>query len=162
MHATASLPIVVAAAGDFVGAGLVRSLSRPGGNVTGTSDLTAELSGKRLELLREIVPGLSRVAVLWNGANPGALRTWEETQAAAKVLGMQVQSVDIRRISDVESALKTARQRASAVIVVQDPFTVLNRSRIAEVVQNAKLPAVYGGSEFAEAGGLASYGGNVV
>ena len=162
MHATATLPIVVAAAGDFVGAGLVRSLSRPGGNVTGTSDLTAELSGKRLELLREIVPGLSRVAVLWNGANPGALRTWEETQAAAKVLGMQVQSVDIRRISDVESAVRIARGQTGAMVVIQDPFTVLNRSRIADAAQKAKLPAVYGGSEFAETGGLVSYGANVV
>jgi len=162
MHATATLPIVVAAAGDFVGAGLVRSLSRPGGNLTGTSDLTAELSGKRLELLREIVPGLSRVAVLWNGANPGALRTWQETQAAAKVLGMQVQSVDVRRISDVEDGVRVARERTSAIVVVQDPFTVLNRSRIAEVIQKAKLPAVYGGGEFAEAGGLVSYGASIV
>ena len=160
-NATSTLPIVVAAAGDFVGAGLVRSLSRPGGNVTGTSDLTAELSGKRLELLREIVPGLSRVAVLWNGANPGAIRTWRETQAAAKELGIQLESIDVRRISDLQAAVNGARVRAGAFVVVQDPFTVFNVSRIVEVINHTGLPAVYGGREFAEAGGLVTYGANI-
>ena len=162
MKATQTLPVVVAAAGDFVGAGLVRSLSRPGGNVTGTSDLTAELSGKRLELLREIVPGLSRVAVLWNGANPGALRTWQETQAAAKALGIQVQSLDVRRVAELEAAVgAAARERAGALVVVQDPFTVFNLARIAEVVGKTRLAAVHGGREFAEGGGLVSYGANI-
>jgi putative ABC transport system substrate-binding protein len=163
MKATRTIPIVVAAAGDFVGAGLVNSLSRPGGNVIGTSDLTADLSGKRLELLRDVVPGLSRVAVLWNGANPGAIRTWQETQEAAKTLGMHVHALDVRQLAEVDAAIATAsRERAGAFVVIQDPFTVFNRSRIVQIVQRSRLPAVYGSNDFAEVGGLISYGANII
>ena len=157
--ATTSIPIVVAAAGDFVGAGLVASLSRPGGNVTGTSDLTPELSGKWLELLKEIIPGVTRVGVLWNGGNPGAVRTWDEIRAAAHTLGLELQSLKVRGLDDLETAFaRAATARVPGLVVAQDPFTVIHRRTIVRLAARHRLPAVYGGSLYVEAGGLISYG----
>src|SRR2546422_4759664 len=130
-RATRTIPIVMTSAGDPVGSGLVASLARPGGNVTGLSTFTRELAAKRLQLLKEVVPGVSRVAVLWNAANPYAVLHMRETEAAARTLGGQVQSLEGRGPDDVENAFPAAiRGRAGAVIVVDDPLTYLYRLRI--------------------------------
>jgi len=161
-HATRTIPIVMAAAGDPVGSGLVASLARPGGNVTGLSTFTPELAGKRLQLLKEVVPGVSRVAVLWNAANPYAALVTRETEAAARKLGVQVQSLEVRGPDDFEHALPAAiRGRAGALIVVDDPLTFLYRMRIADFAARNRLPAMYGFREYAEAGGLMAFGANL-
>jgi putative ABC transport system substrate-binding protein len=159
--ATKTIPIVVAAAADLVGAGLVTSLARPGGNLTGTSSLTTELSGKRIELLKELIPGLSRSAVLWNGANPGAVRSWEETQAAAQRLAVQLRSLEVRKPDELEQAFKGAkRANEPALIVIQDSLTLTNQNTIIQLAARYRLPTIYGSSLFVEAGGLMAYGAN--
>jgi len=161
-HATRTIPIVMGGAGDPVGTGLVASLARPGGNVTGLSTLTPELGRKRLQLLKEVVPGVSRVAVLWNAANPYTLLLVRETEAAARTLGVQVQSLAVRGPDDFENALPAAiRGRAGALIVVDDPLTYLYRMRIVDFAARNRLPAMYGFREFAEAGGLMAFGANL-
>ncbi len=161
-HATRTIPIVMSSAGDPVGSGLVASLARPGGNVTGLSTFTRELAAKRLQLLKEVVPGVSRVAVLWNAANPYAVLNMRETQAAARTLGVQVQSLEVRGPDDFENALPAAiKGRAGALIVVDDPLTYLYRMRIADFAARNRLPATYGFREFAEAGGLMAFGANL-
>ncbi len=161
-RATTSIPIVMAAAGDPVGSGLVANLARPGGNVTGLSLMAPDLAGKGLELIKEVVPRLSRVAVLWNSANPYPARVSKETQEAGQTLGIQVQSVEVRVPEDFADALAAARlQRPDALIVVADPLTASQRTLIAEFAAGHRLPALYGTSEFAAAGGLMSYGANI-
>ena len=161
-HATGTIPIVMTSAGDPVGSGLVASLARPGGNVTGLSTFTRELAAKRLQLLKEVVPGASRVAVLWNAANPYAVLNMRETEAAARTLGGQVQSLEVRGPDDVENAFPAAiRGRAGALIVVDDPLTYLYRMRIADLAARNRLPAMYGFREYAEAGGLMAFGASL-
>ena len=129
-QATATIPIVMTAAGDPLGSGLVASLARPGGNVTGLSLMAPDLAGKRLELLKEVLPGLSRVAVLWNAANPYPALVFKETQHAAQTLRIEVQSLEVRSPDDLDSALDAAiRQRANALITVEDlsPLFIDNR-----------------------------------
>ncbi len=157
---TATIPIVVAGASNLVGAGLVASLARPGGNLTGTDSLTADLSGKRLELLKEVLPKLARVGALWNQFNPGAIGTWEETQAAARALRLQLLSLPVRGPDELEGAFTTAvKGGAEALVVIQDTLTIAHRIRIAQLAARSRLPAVYGGSQFVETrGGLMSYG----
>ena len=158
-RATRTIPIVMAASGDAVGTGLVASLARPGGNVTGLTALSRELSGKRLELLREAVPGLSRVAVLWNAANPDKARDLEETEVAARALGLQVQSLEVRAPNDFESAFRAATgKRAGALLALPDAFTTTHQSRIVDLAAKSRLPAMHEHREFVEAGGLMSYG----
>jgi ABC-type uncharacterized transport system substrate-binding protein len=157
--ATPDLPIVVATAADMVGAGLVASLARPGGNVTGTSDQVTELSGKVLRLLKEMLPGVNRVAVLWNRMNPGAARTSEATQMAAHKLGLQVSSLDVRSPDEIAAALEAAAEgRADTVIVVHDPLMIEHRTRVAQLALEKRLPAVSAVGMLTEAGGLMSYG----
>jgi putative ABC transport system substrate-binding protein len=159
---SATIPIVMASAGDPVGSGLVASLARPGGNVTGLSLMVPELAGKRLELLKEVLPGLSRVAVLWNGASPYPGLVFKETERAAQILGIAVQSLEVRSPDDYDSALEAAmRQNATALITVEDPLTLDRRQHIAEFAAKNRLPAIYGLREFVEAGGLISYGANI-
>jgi len=161
-RATATIPIVMIAAGDPLGSGLIASLARPGGNVTGLSLMAPELAGKRLELLREILPGLSRVAVLWNAANPYSAIVFKETERAAQPLKIEVQSLEVRSPDDLDSALEDAiRQNASALMTVEDPFTTDRRHHIAEFAAKNKVPAIYGLREFADAGGLIAYGANL-
>jgi putative ABC transport system substrate-binding protein len=161
-RATTTIPIVVAAASDLVSTGLVASLARPGGNITGTNSLTAELSGKRLELLKELVPRLSRVGTLWNQLNPGAVGTWEETQAAAKELQLHLLSLPVRDPNNFEAAFSTAvKGGAEALVVIQDTLTNVHRTRIAQLAARSRLPAVYGSTPFVEAGGLISYGSSI-
>jgi putative ABC transport system substrate-binding protein len=144
---------------DPVAVGFVGSLARPGGNITGLSVINPQLSGKRLELLREIVPRLARVAVLWNPAEPNARTYLRETQAAASTMGMQVLSFEVKAPGDVEADLQAARKAdSSALVVLTDFVTLYNRTALAELAAKYRLPAIYSERLFVEAGGLMSYG----
>jgi putative ABC transport system substrate-binding protein len=160
-NATSTIPIVMAVSPDPVGSGLVASLARPGGNVTGLSYMAPDLGGKRLQLLKEVVPRASRVAILWNAANPYHALTVRETEAAARVLGVQLQSLEIRAPEDIDRAFEAAiRGRASALTVVEDPLVNTHRARIVALAAKSRLPAIYGLREVVEAGGLMSYAAN--
>jgi putative ABC transport system substrate-binding protein len=157
--ATRTIPIVFTGVGDPVGAGVVPSLARPGGNATGVSLLATELTGKRLELLREIVPGVARVAMLWNDTNPGMVLRAQETRDAAPRLGVIVQSVGVHDLIDFETAFVGIESwQADALLTLVDPFTREHRKRIVDFAAQHRLPAIYEAREFVEAGGLVSYG----
>jgi putative tryptophan/tyrosine transport system substrate-binding protein len=156
-NATRTIPIV-ALSGDPVETGLVASLARPGGNVTGLASLAPELSTKRLELLKEIVSKVSLVAVLWNPNGPAPVLAFKETQLAAKRLGLLLQSLEVRGPDDFESAFGGAiRERASALLVISDPLTNTHQRRIVELAAKNRLPAIYPIREFVQAGGLMAY-----
>jgi putative ABC transport system substrate-binding protein len=157
---TQTIPIVMGNSTDPVGTGFVASLARPGGNVTGVSSISPELSGKRLELLREVVPGLSRVAFLWNPDIRGAVLDYNETEGAARSLGMQVQSVEVVRAEDLDRAFSAiTKDRAQALIMpAANPVGFANRGQIASFAQKNRLPSMYAQSEYVDAGGLMSYG----
>jgi putative ABC transport system substrate-binding protein len=158
-RATTTIPIVMANAGDPLGTGLVASLARPGGNVTGLSLMAPDLGGKRLELLKGLLPRLSRVAVVWNAANPYSARVFEETQRAAETLAIELQSLEVRSPDDFDGAFDTIRRKhTDALVAVEDPLTFSRLKQIAEFCADNRLPAVYGLREFAEAGGLMTYG----
>ena len=157
-EATATIPIVMAFDNDPVGNGFVASLARPGGNVTGLSNLSSELSGKRLELLKEIVPRLSRVAVLGNSTNPGNAQALRETELAARAFGVQLQYLDVPGPKDIETAFREASKgRADAVLVLPSSVATSQRKQIADLAIKNRLPAIYL-PEFVDAGGLMSYG----
>ena len=160
---TRTIPIVMTFSNDPVGTGFVASLARPGGNVTGLSNISSELSGKRLELLREVVPGLSRVALLWNPDVRGHLLEHKEMEAAARLLHLQLQSVEVSRVEDLDQTFSAVtRERAQAVVVPSgNPVAVTNRGQIASLAQRNRLPSMYGGKEYVDAGGLMSYGPSV-
>jgi putative ABC transport system substrate-binding protein len=158
-HATQTIPIIIPTALDPVGTGLVASLARPGGNITGLSSLAPELSGKRLELLKEVVPGMTLVAILWNPANPANASVWKETQAAARALGLQLQSQEVRGPQDLDDAFALmANARPGAVLVLSDSLINMRRQQIAEFVTQKRLPSVFASAEGVIAGGLMSYG----
>jgi putative ABC transport system substrate-binding protein len=158
-RATTSIPIVMINAGDPVGSGLVASLARPGGNVTGMSLMAPDLGGKRLELLKEVLPRLSHVAVIWNAANPYSALVFAETQGAAKKLTVEIQSLEVRSPADFDGALATTlRNRVDALVIVEDPLTFNHLNKVAEFCANNRLVAIYGLREFADAGGLMTYG----
>ena len=160
-RATSTIPIVMAFSGDPVGSGLVASLAHPGGNVTGLSGMAPDLGGKRLELLKELLPGMSRVAVLWNAANPYSALSFKETVGAARMLAVELQSLEVRAPADVDGALEAAADRqADALITVEDPLTIDHRAKIAEFAIRKRLPMMAGFKMFADAGGLVSYGPN--
>jgi len=162
-NATTTIPIVFTAVGDPVGAGVVPSLARPGGNATGSSLLATELSAKRLEVLREIVPGISRVAMLWNDTNPGMVLRAHEAQDAATKLGVVVRSIGVHDLIDFEAAFAAIeRGRADALLTLVDPFTREHRKRIVDFAAQRRLPAIYEAREFVESGGLVSYGPSLV
>ena len=161
-RATTTIPIVMANAGDPLGTGLVASLARPGGNVTGLSLMAPDLGGKRLELLKELLPRLSSVAVVWNAANPYSARVFEETQRAAETLAIELQSLEVRSPDDFDGAFDTVRRKhTDALVAVEDPLTFSRLKQIAEFCADNRLPAVYGLREFAEAGGLMTYGASL-
>ena len=161
-RATSTIPIVMAAAGDPVGTGLVANLGRPEGNITGLSNLSEELTGKRLQLVKEVVPGISRVAVLWNAGNPISMIVFKHTEAAARTLGMQVHSVEVRGPDDFQQALAAmVTARAGALFVVDDPLVFRQRLLIADFAVRNRLPASAFYKEFVEAGGLMSLGPNL-
>ena len=159
-RATTTIPIVMVAAGDPVRGGLVASLARPGGNVTGMTFLSRELAGKRLELLKEAVPTASRVAVLWNPDNPGGLLGFKATQAAAETLRLTLQSFEVRKVADFEPAFRAmADGHAQAIIVLTDPLTSAFGGRlIADLAMKGRLPMMCELREFTNEGGLISYG----
>lgn len=156
-QATSTIPIVVFGAGNLVGAGLVANLARPGGNITGTHDLSPELSSKRLELLKETVPKLSRVAVLWN--RPESARKLREIEAAARTFGMQLQPLEVRTPDEFQGAYAAMiRQRADALVIVMDSFTLFHRRKLVDLSVKSRLPMVCEASEFASDGCLIAYG----
>lgn len=156
--ATTSIPIVMAHGGDPVAQGFVASLARPGGNVTGIANLSAELSGKRLELLKDVFPKLFRVAVLWNPEAPGPALGYKELEASAKVVNVPLESLPVRSPKEFEAAFKLAKERASGLIVIQDVMTVSHIKDIVKLAADHRIPAIYTESEWTEAGGLMSYG----
>ncbi len=161
-RATSTIPIVMTGAGDPLETGLAASLARPGGNVTGTSLMSADLIGKRLELLRQLLPRLARVAVLWYGANPYPALVFKETQTAGRAAAIEVQSLEVRHPDDLEGIFESARrQQPEALIVIEDPFIFAHLKRIADFALADKLPSLFGFREFAVAGGLLSYGANL-
>jgi putative ABC transport system substrate-binding protein len=160
-RATAVIPIVFAAAGDPIGAGLVASLARPGGNVTGLSVQQPESAAKRLELLRELVPGLRRLAILLHVDNPATVLDLGGVQAAARTLGLELVMAEVRRAEDIAPAIAAAKGRADALYVATDPLLNTDRVRIAELAIEARLPTMCGIRECVEAGALASYGPHI-
>ncbi|MDT5354149.1 MAG: hypothetical protein QOJ56_2681 [Mycobacterium sp.] len=157
--ATTTIPVVFPNAINPVETGVVTSLAHPGGNVTGGAAQTAVLSAKRLEILKEVVPGLSREAVLWNAANPALAFAWRETQGAARALGVTLQPHEMRDLKDFEAAFATmAQQRPDALLVVQDALTLQHRKEIIDFTIQKRLPGMCVAKEWVEAGGLMSYG----
>jgi putative tryptophan/tyrosine transport system substrate-binding protein len=158
VQATGTIPIVMGASNDPVRAGVVASLAQPGGNVTGMTVQAPELSGKRLQLLKDVLPRLSRVAVLSNPAYPGTVLDLAETRSAAQEVGLTMQNIEVRRAEDLNAALAAAREQADALILLGDPFFTAHRERIVDLALKQRLPAMYYWKEFVQAGGLASYG----
>ena len=143
---------------DPVGAGVVESLAHPGGNVTGLSIQQTDTAGKRLELLREVVSNLGRLAVLANPGAPGALLEMREVQEAGRTLGLEVTALEIRRADDIVPAIEALRSHADALYIATDPLVFTNRIRINTLAQDLELPTIYGSREYVEAGALMSYG----
>jgi putative ABC transport system substrate-binding protein len=160
-QATADIPIVFAAVSDPVGTGLVASLARPGGNVTGLANQLSDTVGKKLEVLREVVPDLRRLAIIANVGNPAAVLEMGEAQAAARKLGLEVTTPEIRRAEDIAPAFDALKDRADALYICPDPLMNTNRTRINILAVGARLPTVHGVREYVEAGGLMSYGPNL-
>jgi putative ABC transport system substrate-binding protein len=157
--ATRTIPVVMAASGDPVGSGLVASLGHPGGNVTGLSLFNVEIYAKRVELLRELVPRLTRIAGLFNMSNPVLPLQWKEVERAARSLGIQPQLLDVRRPEDLPRAFDAAaKQRAEALVVGLDGVTQGNLRLIAELAAKQRLPSIYGAKEYVDFGGLITYG----
>jgi putative ABC transport system substrate-binding protein len=161
-EATVTIPIVMANDGDPVGNGFVTSLARPGGNITGFSTLTTEISGKRMELLKETVPKLARVAVLGTSTGSATAPSLKEVELAAGALKVQLQYLDVLSPKDIETAFRAATKGgADAVLVLAGPFFPSQRKQVADLAAKSRLPAIYPFPEFVEAGGLMSYSANI-
>jgi ABC-type uncharacterized transport system substrate-binding protein len=160
-QATSVIPIVFAGVSDPVGTGLVASLARPGANVTGLSNLISDTGGKRLEFLREVVPGLRRLAIMANVSNPAVALQVGEVQPAARTFGLEVAILEVRRVEDIASAFDALKGRADALYVCADPLMYTNRIRINTLALSERLPTMHGLREYVEAGGLMSYGANI-
>jgi ABC-type uncharacterized transport system substrate-binding protein len=160
-RATQTIPVVMANAGEPVETGLVTSLAHPGGNVTGLSSVAVHIESKRLGLLRELLPGIARIAALYNMSSPANPPQWKEIETAARSLGVQPQLLDVRKPEDLEPAFDSATKgRADGLIVGQEGLLQANRQLIAELAAKHRLPAIYRSMEFIEAGGLMAYGPN--
>ena len=160
-QATSTIPIVMAQDPDPIGDGFVASLARPGGNITGLSSLAPELSGKQLELMKEIVPKLSHVAVFGTSINPGNAQNLREVELAAKAFGVKLQYLDVLSPKDIETAFRAASKgRADAVLMLPGSVLVLQRAQLTDLAIKSRLPAIYPQTEFTEAGGLMYYGTN--
>ena len=159
-QATSVIPIVFAISGDPIGMGLVASLARPGGNVTGLSSQATDLAGKRVELLREVIPGLRRLAIMANVGYPAAVLDMREVEAATRMLGLEAVTTEIQRAENIAPGLEALKGRADALYVCGDPLVVANRIRINILALGARLPAMYSSREYVEGGGLMSYGPN--
>jgi ABC-type uncharacterized transport system substrate-binding protein len=160
-QATAVIPIVFATLSDPVGTGLVASLARPGGNVTGLSNQITDTGGKKLEFLREVVPGLRRLAIMVNVGNPASVLDMGEAQATARTLSLEVTTSEIRRAEDIAPAFEALKDRVEALYVCPDPLMNTNRTRINILAVGARLPTMHGHRVYVEAGGLMSYGPNL-
>jgi putative ABC transport system substrate-binding protein len=161
-NATTDIPIVFHTLGDPVASGIVASLARPGGNVTGLTMGGAELYGKRLELLKETIPRLSRATILWNPASSVTQLNLKETQAAAQVLKLQIQSLEVRSPEEIEPAFDAAtRAKTGAILITQSPPITTHAKLIIELAAKRRLPAIYPQRQWPDTGGLMSYGGNV-
>jgi putative ABC transport system substrate-binding protein len=162
-EATATIPIVMTFHSDPVGSGSVASLARPGGNITGLSTLAPEISGKQLELLKEVVPKVSRVMVLGSSYNPGNALVLKEMEAAARAFNLKLKYLDILDAKEIEGAFRSAiNERAEAVVVLAGTVIIAQRARIAEMAIKSRLPSIYERREFVEAGGLMSYGISII
>jgi putative ABC transport system substrate-binding protein len=159
-EATSVIPIVFATAGDPVANNLVASLAQPGGNVTGLATLGADLAGKRIELLREVVPGLGRLAIMANVGNPATVLDMREAQIAAGALGLEVTKLEIRRADDIAPAFQALKGRSEALYVCIDALANTNRIPINILAAGAHLPTMHGSRDYVEGGGLMSYGVN--
>jgi putative tryptophan/tyrosine transport system substrate-binding protein len=159
-QATSTIPIVFAAAGDPVGTGLVASLVKPGGNVTGLSVQQSDLAGKRLEILREAVPGLRRLAIMGNAGTAGSLADMSETEDAARKLNLEVRRFEFRRSEDIVALFDTLEGNADAIYVAGDPLVTTNRLRINVLALGARLPTMHSVREYATDAGFISYGPN--
>jgi len=159
-QATAVIPIVFVLAVDPVGSGLVASLARPGGNVTGVSNQAVDLAGKKLEVFREVVPRLRRLAIMVDVGNPQAVLEMDEVQVAARALGLEATTLEIRRAEDIAPAFEALKGQADAVYVVVDALVAANRTRILTLALGARLPTVFNNRDYVQAGGLMSYGPN--
>jgi putative tryptophan/tyrosine transport system substrate-binding protein len=158
-NATSTIPIVFYGGFDPVALGLVDSLARPGGNVTGFTAIAVVLAGKRLELLKETIPKLTRVAVLWDPQNPGSAQQWKESQLPARELGLQLHSIEVSSADKFEAAFKEAtRARSTALALLASPFFYSNQKQLADLATKNRLPAIYPRGEFVASGGLMSYG----
>jgi putative ABC transport system substrate-binding protein len=158
-RATSTIPIVMLAVGDAVGTGFISSLARPGGNITGIGALSVELSGKRLELLKQIAPRATRVAVLWNPANPAGSLGFREIERAAQQLHVTLQSLPVRSAPEIAPAFATlVQEKAEGLIVVTDPLTWTTRPQIVELAGKSRVPAAYELREYVDVGGFVSYG----
>jgi ABC-type uncharacterized transport system substrate-binding protein len=160
-QATAVIPIVFVTASDPVGTGLVASLARPGGNVTGLANQISDTGGKKLEFLREVVPGLRRLAIMANVGNPASALDMGEAQATARTLGLEVITSEIRQAEDIAPAFDALKDRADALYVCPDPLMNTNRTRINILAVGGRLPTMHAVRDFVEAGGLMSYGPNL-
>ena len=162
MRATSSIPIVMAIVADPLGSGLVTNLAHPGGNVTGVSLMTAELAAKRLQLLKESIPGLTRVAVLWNLSTPFHPKAVEDLKAAAPSLSLELKFVNAQKLDDFGPAFSAVRlARAQALYVLDDPFFFFHLKTLLKLASQARMPVLYGERDFVDAGGLMSYGTNL-
>lgn len=160
-QATSTIPIVISGAGDPVATGLVASFARPGGNITGVSALETELSGKRIDLLKETFPKMASVAVLWNSADRGMTLKFGELERAAQGLRVTVHALAVREPKDFDSVFsEMIRKRPDALFVITDTLTVLNRTHLLELATKSRLPAMYENSSYTDAGGLMAYGPN--
>jgi putative ABC transport system substrate-binding protein len=161
-EATSTIPLVMALDNDPVGNGFVASLARPGGNITGLATLSPEISGKQLELLKEIVPRLSRVAVVGTSSNPGNAQMLRETELAAEAFAVQLQYLDVGGPKDIETVFRAASKgRADAVLVLPNSVLLSQRAQLADLAAKNRLPAVYGQPEYVDAGGLMFYGASI-
>jgi len=161
-NATSTIPIVMATIGDPVARGIIASLARPGGNITGLTTISPDLAGKRLELLKETVPRLTRAGILWNPVDQGVTAVFKETEATARALGVQVQSLEVRSPDDFESAFKAAiAVRVHALNVLPSGVTSTYRTRIVEFATKSRLPTMFVEGVHVESGGLMSYGPNI-
>jgi putative ABC transport system substrate-binding protein len=158
-NVTRTIPIVMASDGDPVGNGFVASLARPGGNITGLTNLLAGLSGKRLEVLKSAMPGTSRFGIMWNPENPASITGFKETQVAAHSLGLQLQSLEVKGPNDFESAFQAAKKgQLAAVTVVSDSVMFAHRRRLLELAAKQRLPTMHTQSLWVHDGGMISYG----
>jgi putative ABC transport system substrate-binding protein len=162
-NATKTIPIVIRSTADPVQAGFVASLARPGGNITGMTSISTELYGKRLELLKEVIPRLSRVGVLWNPVRSANAINFKEMEVAARSLDLRLQSLEVRGANDFENAFRAAgKARVEALITIRTPLINDQRKRVADLAVKSRLPAIYDDREYIDAGGLMSYGTNLV